>query len=660
MGSRFLYKVAANFSPLETENVLPGRDGGTPPEADLAVDNESPNESYSAYGDFIASNSFLVSSRVGYWMQDQETSGVDAEVRFLFRNGVNPDPATIPPTGSSTVPDASFQAVDEDKWERTSGSVDATYFLAAGGDHAIKGGVQYEKIENSVSSGENGNLMTIRWGLADRFGAGVQGSVGSLGVRRFRFEGSAESENLGLFLQDSWQVMDNLTINLGVRTEQEKVPNYPVQAAEFGKYAWEFDFGDKLAPRFGFAYDVLSNQEWKVYGSWGTYYDITKLDLPRQAFGGARWIEYLYPLDTIDWQSLDDSCHTSTNDPNDNPCPGLGAPEQTLDLRHATDPDDAIDPNIKPMEQEEWQLGLDHQLTTNSVIGLRYVNKELVTTIEDIGFLVQVGPNQFEEHYITGNPGLGIVAGDPPGPVPAQPEAIRDYQGITLSFDRRFADNWSLRASYTHSELEGNYSGLASSDEFGRVDPNIERYFDALHNAFDQNGNQVIGPLNTDRPNQVRIQALYRMPWETTVGVNTYWADGTPISEEVMYAGVPFFPYGRGNLGRTEDLTQTDLLLTHPIRFGNYSVELSLNVLNLFDEDALLRVDNRPYLTDLCTVTACDRSQVPQEFFGSVPFDTRTIMGAPNNPSFLQAPANVENNVYQDPREVRVGLKFLF
>ena len=38
--------------------------------------------------------------------------------------------------------------------------------------------------------------------------------------------GDTSSNNLGLFLQDSWTIGEKLTLNLGLRTEHEKVPNY--------------------------------------------------------------------------------------------------------------------------------------------------------------------------------------------------------------------------------------------------------------------------------------------------------------------------------------------------------------------------------------------------------------------------------------------------
>ena len=85
----------------------------------------------------------------------------------------------------------------------------------------------------------------------------------------------------------------------------------------------------------------------KVYGSYGDYYDITKIEMPRGSFGADKWIEFLYPVNTTDWMSMVAACTgVSNNDPNANPCPGLGEPEVTLDLRHPTDPHDAIDPDL--------------------------------------------------------------------------------------------------------------------------------------------------------------------------------------------------------------------------------------------------------------------------------------------------------------------------
>jgi outer membrane receptor for ferrienterochelin and colicin len=663
IGSQFLYKVSGNLAPREIDGNLPARDGTTPIGTDLSVVTEFETSSYSAYADYIPVDNFYLSGRLGFWKDDTSDSGLEATEQILFRN------AAYPIVGSPLYRPAGFNSLplnnstDEDLWERESASLDGNLFVNGLGSHALKAGVQMENISNSVSTGEAVNLYTFRWGLADRFGAGVQGTYGSLGIRRFRTQGAADSKNLGFYAQDSWSVLPNLTLNLGVRTEQERVPNYGAKVdPTLPENAIEFDYGDKVAPRVGFAWDVMSNQKVKVYGSWGLYYDITKLEMPRGSFGADKWLEYLYPLETLNWPALiaSGNCHASTNVASDIPCPGLGAPEVILDLRHPTNPADAIDPNLKPMEQEEFQLGADWQWTNTSVLGVRYVNKSLKNTIEDIGYLVnnpETGVR--EEVYITGNPGKGVVAGDPDGagPIPAQPEAIRDYEAIELTWNRRFAGNWSARVAYTYSQLEGTYAGLASSDEFGRTDPNVSRAFDALHNAFDRNGDLVNGSLNTERPHQIDAQFIYRFGWGTTVGVNQYYGSGTPISTQWNYIGVPFFPNGRGDAGETDDLTQTDLLLTHPFKIGNFTLEASVNVLNLFDEDATLLVDPNQYLGDLCDAADCDGSY--DYFFGGG-LDPSVLAGT-ENPFYLKPNTGVTfGNPFQAARTIRAGLKFLF
>lgn len=658
LGSKFVYRGSLNVNPFERTGLLPALDGSTPAAADLTVNREIPTSSWSIHGDFVPTGNLAFSARYGQFTTDTNDSGLDATSQFVFHTGGQemPVPVTDPryrPRGFASVP--SFFQTERDKWDRQSAAFTGSYFLNALGSHEFKAGVQLENIKNDVLDQEVGNNFRIRWNTTR---LGVRGTYGSVEVRSFATIGSAESQNTGLFIQDSWQVIPNLVLNLGVRAEEEKIPNYPVNQAVYGEYAWQFDYQDKFAPRLGFAWDVLGNQKMRAYGSWGKYYDITKLAMPRGSFGADRWIAFVYPLNTLDWETLDDSCHKSTNKASDNPCPGLGTPGTTRDFRLPTNPAEAIDPDLKPMSQREWQVGADYSINTRSMLGVRYVDKSLLDTIEDIGFLVEDAPGQFNEHFITGNPGKGVVAGDPPGPTPAQPEAVRDYKALELTYYRRFIDNWSLRASYTYSKLEGNYSGLASSDEFGRNDPNIERYFDSLINGYDDQGNLVIGPLNTDRPHAVEVQGLYRIPWGTTFGVNTSWRSGTPISEEINYLGVPFFPNGRGNLGRTPSLSQTDLLITQPFTIRNYTIEGSLNVLNLFDQDAVTRIGNVHYSEDLCEdimEDVCDHSV--GQFFDMVPFNANKVM---EDGRAQVLPSYGRPLAFQGGRSVRLGVRFIF
>ena len=67
----------------------------------------------------------------------------------------------------------------------------------------------------------------------------------------------------------------------------------------------------------------------------------------------------------------------------------------------------------------------------------------------------------------------------------------------------------------------------------------------------------------------------------------------TALEQAFVGANIPFFPYGRGNLGRTPVVSQTDLKLTQSLPFGDrYDVQIAMTVLNLFDQDTVTRYSN--------------------------------------------------------------------
>ena len=136
----------------------------------------------------------------------------------------------------------------------------------------------------------------------------------------------------------------------------------------------------------------------------------------------------------------------------------------------------------------------------------------------------------------------------------------------------------------------------------------------------------VDGVLNTDRPHAIEVQGVYRFNFGTNVGVNTSWRSGTPVSTDVMYNGVNFFPNGRNDMGRTPSLTQTDLFISHPFKIGGFELEASINVINLFDEDTVTRINNNKYDEEICDYgPGCDTTN--EWYFNSlVPYDLDTVM----------------------------------
>ncbi len=201
------------------------------------------------------------------------------------------------------------------------------------------------------------------------------------------------------------------------------------------------------------------------------------------------------------------------------------------------------------------------------------------------------------EVFFIANPGEGVAEQILPEPAPKFPKAQRDYDGVEFRLTKRFANRWSMNASYTWSRLFGNYGGLASSDENGRTSPNVERYFDGQYLTVDKNGDPVYGLLPTDRPHYLKIQATYDFPWGTNVGLFQQVSSGGPKSTAINLLGYnPTFINGRGDLGRLPTTSQTDLSLTHQFRlFGENRIGFIMNVDNLFDQDGVLNMNTSPW-----------------------------------------------------------------
>lgn len=654
-GSKLFYRIGANYSPAETEKSLPtltGQTSLTDPSQYLRG-RELERNTWSASADFVPSANLVFSARTGLFHRD--TTDLNVNFPGLIHNfstlstaaGLNALPAEFRRPAGFLSDILVTDATQRDEYEREYIGADGTWYFSAAGEHQVKFGYQTEKISNDVQRGYNADRILYYAGRSylTTTGQSVRGTYGYFRLLNISTLGEVSSRNEALFIQDSWRPNQRLTVNFGVRSEHERIPNFGERGP---KSPIEFDWDEKIAPRLGFSYDLLGDQKWKLYGSYGKYFDVMKYELPRGSFGGDKWVDFFFTWDNPNWQLNSTSgCTTGSNTISQRPSCPAGAFIEAVDRRFnsAEDLDNSVDPNLKPMEEDEYQIGLTHELSPHMTVGARLVYKTLIRTIEDVGVLV---PGIGEVFYIA-NPGEGITKSLNDPSVPDFPKAKRDYTALELTFQKRLVNNWALWMSYTYSRLEGNYSGLASSDEDGRTSPNVNRFFDHIENSFDRFGRPVEGPLGTDRPHRFSAQFIYQFPWKMTVSLNQYAASGIPVSEEAFVgANVPFFPYGRDNLKRTDFLTQTDLGIFQNFKFGAFDLQLGVTVLNLFDEKNVTRRVNDRTVGSLPLTTT-------QFFAGG--WDYEALLAA--NPQLRNELFNMPDQ-YQAPREVRLSAKVSF
>ncbi len=568
-----------------------------------------PNFSVSAAADLTLGNNLLASVRGGYFKDDATgqlvTPPDEPCFQFLteapggyFRT-TNIDLLDVPaefqrPTGFYNYNRANSTVLRSNLNEKYGVNADLSYFLNAFGEHALKIGAQYVRQGQNFDNTARNPILFFAWDR-DFIAYGVnygRGKYGYYGVRGNAVTGpygdfyKAYSNRWALYAQDSWTV-GRFTVNAGLRTESEYIPSYATGIPEFENLKpIKFGFGDKLAPRFGFVYDVLGDSSLKIFGSLGWFYDVMKLQMASGSYGGFKWKSTYYSLDTYEWNTIGLNGNF----------PGrplfTGNPEGTLDFRAPSF--DSTDPDMNPMSMREISFGAEKKLREDLSVSLRAVNKHLLWAIEDIGILLPDG-----EHYYTTNPGGTFInqkyaqaraAGLIPANAPNCPKAKRNYYGINLALDKRFSNNWMGGFSYTYSRLLGNYNGLASGDEYGRTDPNTERYFDLWYLAYDVNLNPIDGVLPADRPHYLKLYGSYSFPFGLTAGFVVNAMSGQPTSTEWAMDVQGYLPFNRNDLGRTPFLWFANALVAYDIPIGRNRLQLSVNVDNIFNVSTAQRV----------------------------------------------------------------------
>lgn len=563
------------------------------------------------------------------------------------------------------------------------------YVFNAGGQHELRGGYQRFTIFNDVQSGNSTvGRVSFNYGttITTLIGGNVTatpGAVGSGSFRRTGTNGHGSNLSQGIFIQDKYQPTRRLTLNLGVRFEKEDLPSFN----DFPS-AINFGWGDKIAPRLGFAYDLSGNGKTKIFASYGKFFDRVKFALPRGLFGGDIFLEdyfEIFPGQTVANFNIN-TILGSFSGPSACPSTGFIASDALSRCQknfrvNANEPgasaflNGAVDPDLKPFQQTEFTVGVEGQLSQNYVLRVRYTYKNVDEAVEDAGVVNAAG----SEAYIIGNPGRGLhlqtleTLGYARSTRPQ-----RRYDGLEFVIDKRLSNNWYFNANYTLSRLYGNYSGLASSDEphlvDGRLAPGVSRAFDLPFIGFTATGEKDNGRLQTDRPHVFNIYGAYIFDWMGSksnsteiVGFQTV-TSGQPQTTTIYGASTvtPQILFGRGDLGRSPVFSQTDLNFTHRYRFGSdsqFTLAFDLNFLNLLDQSTV---------TAIYTVMNPSTAQINGPALGFPNTTTGYANGYTNGTLLNAILARIASQpdrsdirykqpyLYQSPRTVRFGFRILF
>lgn len=523
--------------------------------------------------------------------------------------------------------------------ERRSARLGAIHRVELFGDHELKAGVDLEQNLRSsprlFSGGAQlfnlvGQLVhTQRFIQLSPTGeaappftdvcrnANAQGGIDTLPCaygdgREGGFGSAADGETLSwaAYLRDSWRPLPNLTFNLGVRYEEQRLRYAeqvrgkvdPLSGKRFGKNA--LVLRDQWAPRLGVLYDWTSQGRSKAYLHWGRFYEAIPLDINDRSFGG----EVLYQQDFTP-----DTC--GDVDPRIGAPDGLGclSPDKVGDLGETVvgASGTLIAPGIQGQYLDETVAGVEYELWPDLVLGVALQHRTLGRVIEDVSADGAVT-------YVVSNPGefsrdeerkleekiartsdeaeraalenelaqyRGVRGFDRPQ---------RDYTALTLTARHRLIDALYLQASYTYARATGNYPGTLSYDN-NQVDPNNSSQYDLIELLANRRG-----PLPQDRPHSVKLDAFYLFDLtekdQLSVGARFRALSGLPITAlgaHPSYGANEVFLLPRGALGRTELDHNLSLRLGYARvldRRGTI-LELFADVFNVYDHQAQATVD---------------------------------------------------------------------
>ncbi len=338
------------------------------------------------------------------------------------------------------------------------------------------------------------------------------------------------AQDLGLFLDDSITISDRLTINAGVRFDHNKgwIPDYErltigtntdFSPAGFFQPTGETVPGldinnwNLVSPRIGFAFQPDKAGRSVIRGSFGVYYDhnvIGNWDAPAPDITTKRY-----------YSSLD-----------------RNGPYELFNEIAAVNT--AFDPDLAAPRALQYAAGFERQIGASIAVGAEYIYKH---TKDLIGWEILGG--QWENFpFIDPFTGQQVNLlsqveiplrrkGNDPGDFPGSEnlDYEQTYNGLILTFDKRFADRWGLSVNYTWSKSEGLIPRPLDQRQFNPPYGGTEgRDPNNLLNGYQR--------LQADRPNMFRAQGVFQLPWDVMLSVAAEFSDGRAHNRQIQVRGL--------------------------------------------------------------------------------------------------------------------------
>jgi outer membrane receptor protein involved in Fe transport len=370
------------------------------------------------------------------------------------------------------------------------------------------------------------------------------------------------NHNTSVFAQDNWKVNQKLTLNLGLRYDDETISSD----------------NNNFSPRLGFAYDPTGNGKTVIRGGFGTFYQNTPFEVITAFRANGPFASSFnrnFPLNSPDpgpRAGVLPTDPTLVNGPTVNRALIASLVGSGAVLANAT-------PTVDNAERRmpytrSFSIGFQRELVTSLALTADYIHSDGI----DQFLTINLNPGRRASTSSTGTitrqfSTLGAVIQNSSVPVvtdlfsnfPFQTAAVSGvttrinegktkYDALQLSLDKRFSKGFQFKTSYTLSKGSGNVSGSALGAASFQTQTSL---------GLDEN----TGPTAFDRRHNFVFSGLYKVPRTRGLIISTIIRalSGTPFSIvnstiDANQNGINFDPLAAGTFNSSRTFANGETL----------------------------------------------------------------------------------------------------
>lgn len=465
-------------------------------------------------------------------------------------------------TGTSTINDT---LITDDRRFRLHLNSSLTYFLdGLMGDHEFKAGMEsaltwndtYDTVPGSPANCFGAAACTFTDNGIVQTGSAIDGVGDPYQVTLYgaALEKTVTSNQISLYVQDTWRPFRSLTLRPGLRFDSSR--GYQDEA-DGGAEIFNFN---TLSPRVGAAWDPFGDGKTSIRGGYHVYHETGLLMAP--SFVGRE-------QSSTTW--------------------GYNPATEKYDVLVSRQGGDAAvfyKPGMVAPIEHELTFGVQRELFEDAAATIDFTYRRRQNMFEDDESNVIWNKDGSDAvGFRNGEPQYYFSLGTPE-------EAMGQYIGLDLYFEKRLADNWQALVTYTLSQLEGTSERMIS---------------ETLDNP--RQAPYEYGFLADDVRHKARVTLSYDFPYGFQVGGTAVYQSGRPYSKLFMntfYGGYMDRRAPRGYDPKNVDDPTDDVELRMPdvfytnVRFAwrlkeltTQDIWLIADVYNLLNTRPINSVENR-------------------------------------------------------------------